>query len=34
MSNFPKIKGLTWLCEDFPDLVTINVTLEDRTYKE
>lgn len=30
MSKFPKIKGLTWLTEDFPDLVAIDVTLVDK----
>lgn len=30
MSKFPKIKGLKWLNEDFPDLVAIKVTLVDK----
>jgi hypothetical protein len=34
MSGFPKIKGLRWLCEDFPDLVAIEVTLVDRTLRD
>jgi len=34
MSGFPKIKGLRWLCEDFPDLVSIDITLIDRKLKD
>lgn len=34
MSGFPKIKGLRWLSEDFPDLVAIDVTLEDRKIRD
>lgn len=34
MSGFPKIKGLRWLCEDFPDLVAIDVTLVNRSIEE
>lgn len=33
MSGFPKIKGLRWLCEDFPDLVAVDVTLVDNALK-
>lgn len=33
MSGFPKIKGLRWLCEDFPDLVAISVTLVNRSIQ-
>jgi len=28
--SFPKIKNLIWLSENFPDLVSIKVTLEDK----
>ena len=34
MNNFPKIKGLKWLSDQFPDLVTIDVTLLSRTIQE
>ena len=33
MNGFPKIIGLTWLCEDFPDLVAIDITLVDNALK-
>ena len=32
--SFPKIKGLRWLSEDFPDLIAIDITLEDRKIKD
>lgn len=33
MSKFPKIKGLRWLCEDFPDLVAVEVSLIDKVIQ-
>ena len=34
MSGFPKIKGLRWVNDDFPDLVALEVTLVDRSLQE
>lgn len=34
MKGFPKIKGIEWLCEDFPDLIAVDVTLVNRTIQE
>ena len=28
--SFPKIKGITWISEEFPDIVSIPITLVDR----
>lgn len=28
---FPEIKGITWLSDEFPDLVSIKVVMENRT---
>lgn len=34
MSGFPKIKGIKWMSEDFPDIVGVNVTLVNRSMQE
>lgn len=34
MTNFPKIKGLEWVSENYPDLVIINVALESTAHVE
>ena len=34
MKGFPKIKGIEWLCEDFPDLIAVDVTLVNRRVQE
>lgn len=34
MSNFPEIKGITWLSEGFPDLISIKVKLVSRSLQE
>lgn len=33
MNTFPKIKGIRWLSEDFPDLVAIDVMLVDKSLE-
>jgi len=32
--SFPKIKGLRWIADDFPDLVAIEVTLINRSLND
>ena len=32
--SFPKIEGLRWLAEDFPDLVAIKITLVNRKLQD
>lgn len=34
MSNFPKIKGLKWLYDDYPDLVAIDVVYINRKMSD
>lgn len=34
MKGFPKIPGIEWLCEDFPDLIAVDVTLVNRSRQE
>lgn len=32
--NFPEIEGITWLSTDFPDIVIVKITLEDKRKQE
>lgn len=34
MSGFPKLKGIKWMCEDFPDVIAVDVTLVNRKMQE
>jgi hypothetical protein len=34
MSGFPKIKGIKWMSEDFPDIITVDVNLVNRAMQE
>jgi len=34
MSTFPKIKGITWLSEGFPDLISIKIIMVDRKIQD
>lgn len=34
MSTFPKIDGITWMDESYPDIISIRVTLVDRIARD